>query len=79
MLGTLVVALLKRPLLFIILSNSVVSSLALNLGFIQLLKALIALVEALALSKYLTSCCIVFIVALLIACQAVVRVFRVTN
>jgi len=49
------VALLERLLLLIILSNLVVSLLVLNLGFIQLPRALIALIEALALSKRLTS------------------------
>ena len=60
-------ALLERPLLLIILSNLVVSLLALNLGSIQLLKALIALIEALTLSKRLTSRYIASIIALLIA------------
>ena len=67
MLGTSVVALLERLLLLIILSNLVVSLLALNLGSTQLPRALTALIEALALSKYLTSCYIASITALLIA------------
>jgi hypothetical protein len=58
------VALLERLLLLIILSNLVVSLLALNLGSTRLPRALIALAEALALSKRLTSCYIVSIIAL---------------
>jgi len=61
------VALLERPLLLIILSNLVVSLLALNSGSTRLPKALTALTEALALSKYLTSYYIVSIAASLIA------------
>ena len=56
-------ALLERLLLLIILSNLVVSLLVLNLGSTQLPRALTALAEALALSKYLTSYYIVSIAA----------------
>ena len=56
-------ALLEHLLLLIILSNSVVSLLALNSGSTRLPRALTALAEALALSKRLTSCYIASIIA----------------
>ena len=72
-------ALLERPLLLIILSNSAVSILALNSGSTRLLKALIALTEALALSECLTSYYIVSIAASPIAYRVVTRVSGVIN